>query len=381
MNNAVQEARRLGQSIWYDNIRRGLIDSGELQRLIDVGVTGLTSNPTIFEKAIAGSTDYDDALLALAREGKSAEEIYEALAIEDIQAAADLLLPAYEQSDGADGYASLEVSPHLAHDTEATVAEARRLSAALDRPNVMIKVPATPEGMPAVHRLIGEGVSVNVTLTFSLRAYQDVRQAYMAGLEDLDWGGGDTNRVASVASFFVSRVDSAVEARLREPTGTGLRDIESLTGKAAIANAKLAYRDFKYDFGGDRFAVLRSKGARVQRPLWASTSTKNPDYSDVLYPESLIGPDTVDTLPEATLTAFLEHGRVASTLEQDVEGAELVIESLQSAGISMEDVTARLLSDGVKLFADSFDGLMANIEDKRARLLAQDQSRSKGAKA
>ena len=381
MNNALQEVRRLGQSIWYDNIRRGLIDSGELQRLIDVGVSGLTSNPTIFEKAIAGSTDYDDALLDLAREGKSADEIYEALAIEDIRAAADLLRSVYERSDGADGYASLEVSPHLAHDTETTVAQARRLFAALDRPNVMIKVPATPEGMPAVHRLIGEGINVNVTLTFSLRAYQDARQAYMAGLEDLDWGGGDISRIASVASFFVSRVDVAVDARLGEPAGRGLGEFENLSGKAAIANAKLAYRDFKDDFGGERFAVLRSKGARVQRPLWASTGTKNPDYSDVLYPESLIGPDTVDTLPEATLTAFLEHGQVANTLEEDIEDAELVFESLEKAGISMEEVTARLLSDGVKLFADSFDGLMANIEDKRARLLALEQSRSNSAGA
>ena len=381
MDNAVQGVRRLGQSIWYDDISRGLIESGELQRLIDLGVSGLTSNPTIFERAIAGSADYDDALLALAREGKSADEIYEALAIEDIRAAADLLRSVYEQTDGADGYASLEVNPHLAHDTETTVAEARRLFAALDRPNVMIKVPATPEGMPAVHRLIGEGINVNVTLTFSLRAYHDVRQAYMAGLEDLGWGGGDTSRVASVASFFVSRVDSAVEKRLREPAGRGLREIESLTGKAAIANAKLAYRDFKDDFEGDRFAVLRSRGARVQRPLWASTSTKNPDFNDVLYPESLIGPDTVNTLPDATLAAFLEHGQAAGTLEQDLEGAELVFESLQKVGISMEDVTALLLSDGVQLFADSFDGLMANVEDKRARLLAQEQSRSRSAKA
>jgi transaldolase len=374
MGNALQEVQRLGQSIWYDSIRRGLIRSGELQRLIDLGVSGLTSNPTIFEKAIAGSADYDEALLDLARSGKSTEEIYEALVMEDIRAVADLLRPIYDRTDGADGFASLEVSPHLAHDTEGTVAEARRMFAALDRPNVMMKVPATPEGVPAVHRLIGEGINVNVTLTFSLRAYRDVRQAYMAGLEDHDWSGGDLSRIASVASFFVSRVDTAVDAQLEGRALDTGQDNRELRGKAAIANAKLAYRDFIEEFGGERFAVLRSKGARVQRPLWASTSTKNPDYSDLLYVESLIGPDTVDTLPGATLTAFLEHGLASMTLDQDVQEAETLFQSLEAAGISMERVAAKLLSDGVKQFADSFDGLMSDIEEKRARLLAQEQA-------
>ena len=366
MGNAIQDAQNLGQSVWYDNIRRGMIESGELQRLIDLGVTGLTSNPTIFQKAIADSDDYDEAMLELAEEGKSDHEIYEALVVGDIRSVADLLRPVYDRTDGADGFASLEVNPHLAHDTEATVAEARRLYAELGRPNVMMKVPATPEGVPAVHRLIGEGINVNVTLLFSLSAYSDIRQAYIAGLEDLLWSGGDTGKVASVASFFVSRVDTAVDARL-DNSGD---ERSELVGRAAIANAKLAYRDFTEDFEASRFALLRAKGARVQRPLWASTSTKNPAFRDVLYPESLMGPDTVDTMPEATLMAFLEHGPVAPTLDQDIEGAEQTFAALEEAGISMEKVTAEVLDNGVKLFADSFDTLMADIERKRARLTA-----------
>ena len=374
MGNAIEEIRRLGQVVWYDNIRRGLIESGELRRLIDLGVSGLTSNPTIFEKAIAGSSDYDDALLDLARQGKSVEEIYEALVMDDIRAAADLLRPVYDGTDGADGYASLEVSPHLAHDTEATVAEAERLFAAMGRPNVMIKVPATPEGIPAVRRLVGEGVNVNVTLTFSLEAYRKVREAYITGLEDLDRSGGGPSRVASVASFFVSRVDTAVDNLLEERVGEGRQEAKELLGKAAIANAKLAYRDFAQEFAAERFDALRGKGARVQRPLWASTSTKNPAYSDLLYVENLIGPDTVDTMPQATITALLEHGQPSQTLEQDVEGAELLFDSLEEIGISMEEVTAKLLAEGVKSFTDSYDELLANIEGKRDHLLAQDRA-------
>ena len=378
MTDAIQGLQDLGQSVWYDNISRGTIVSGELQRLIALGVSGLTSNPTIFDKAISGSSDYDDALRELAGQGKTTSEIYEALAIEDIRAAADLLRPVYDLTDGADGYASLEVNPHLAHDTESTIAEAKRLFGSLDRPNVMVKVPATPEGIPAVHRLIGEGLNVNVTLTFSLTAYRDVRQAYMAGLEDLDWAGGDVSHIASVASFFVSRVDTAVDALLDERVRAGDEDMEDLLGKAAIANAKLAYRDFNEDFGGDRFAVLRSKGARVQRPLWASTSTKNPNYRDVLYPEALIGPDTVDTMPDATIEAFQDHGRPEITLDRGVAEAETVFESLEAAGISMEQVTAKLLADGVKSFADSFDSLVNNIEEQRGRLLADKRESSGG---
>ena len=369
MMNPVQQVRRLGQSIWYDNIRRGLIKSGELQRLIDLGVSGLTSNPTIFEKAIAGSSDYDDALLELAREGKGAEEVYEHLAMEDIRAVADALRPVYDQTAGSDGYASLEVSPHLAHDTGGTVAEARRLFGALGRANVMIKVPATPEGMPAIRSLIGEGVNVNATLIFSREAYRQVREAYLTGLEDLAAVGGDAGRMASVASFFVSRVDTAVDKLLGEGIAQGREELKGLLGSAAVANAKLAYRDFRDAFGGERFAPLREKGARVQRPLWGSTSTKNPAYSDVLYVESLIGRDTVNTMPEAALTAFLEHGAAAETLEQDVDGAEGIFQAMADAGISMERVTDKLLADGVKAFADSYDQLLANIEEKRRRLL------------
>ena len=259
MNNPLQQVNALGQSVWYDNIRRGHIKSGELQRLIDSGITGLTSNPTIFEKAIAGSADYDDALLALVGNGKSASDIFESLATQDIRDAADLMRSIYEQTDGADGFVSFEVSPHLAHDTEGTVSEARRLFALLDRPNVMIKVPATPEGVPAVRQLISEGINVNVTLIFSLEAYAHVREAYIGGLEELAASGGDVSRVASVASFFVSRVDTAVDAILNERIQAGSDDLENLVGKAAIANAKLAYRDFKGAFGNDRFAALRAK--------------------------------------------------------------------------------------------------------------------------
>ena len=369
MDSAIQRLNDLGQSVWYDNISRGVLRTGDLKRLIDLGVSGLTSNPTIFEKAVAGSDDYDEGVLDLAREGKDADQIYEALVVEDIRAASDLLRPTYDRTDGADGYASLEVSPHLASDTQGTVAEAERLFSLLDRPNVMIKVPATPDGIPALHKLIGQGINVNVTLTFSLEAYRDVRQAYMAGLEDLSWNGGDLSKVASVASFFVSRVDTVVDGQIEEIVRQGNEDAEDLLGKAAIANARLAYRDFKAAFGGDRFASLRAKGARVQRPLWASTSTKNPAYSDVLYAESLIGADTVDTMPDATLNAVMDHGEAANTLDQDVEGAERLFEDLEDAGISMQQVTGKLLVDGVRSFADSFDGLMANLEEKRSSLL------------
>ena len=371
MTNSLQELQSLGQSVWFDNIRRGFIKSGELQRLIDLGVSGLTSNPSIFEKAITGSADYDDALMRLAAEGGSASEIFEGLAIEDIRDAADLLLPVYERTAGGDGFASIEVSPHLARDTAGTVAEARRLRSELGRPNVMIKVPATPEGIPAIRALIGEGINVNVTLIFSLDAYARVRDAYIGGLEDLAQAGGNPADVASVASFFVSRVDSAIDGRLEGLAGEGTADadLDGLMGKAAIANAKVAYRDFRREFTSDRFAPLQGKGARVQRPLWASTSTKNPEYSDVLYVDTLIGRDTVNTMPDATLTAFLEHGNpAADTIEQELDDAARTLEALEDAGISLKQVTDGLLADGVKAFADSYDTLIANIEDKRARL-------------
>ncbi|MCH8827412.1 MAG: transaldolase, partial [Chloroflexi bacterium] len=348
MTNPVQEVQRLGQSIWYDNIRRGLITSGKLQKLIDLGVSGLTSNPTIFEKAIAGSTDYDEALVKLSAEVPSAETkdagaLFEALALEDIRAAADLLRPTYDRTGGADGFASLEVSPNLAHDTDGTVKEAQRLFAALDRPNVMVKVPATPAGIPAIRRLIGEGININVTLIFSLDYYRDVKEAYISGLEDLADSGGDVSNVSSVASFFISRVDAAIDGLLEKRIRDGNADVAGLLGKAAIANAKLAYRDFQETFEGERFAALRAKGGRVQRPLWASTGTKSPAYSDVLYLDSLIGPDTVNTVPEATLTAFIDHGVAAETLKTGVREAEAAVRAVEQAGISMESVTAKLL--------------------------------------
>ena len=371
MSNPVQDVQRLGQSIWYDNIRRGLLDSGELKRLIEMGVTGLTSNPTIFEKAIAGSTDYDEALTELARSDKSVDDSYEALVIEDIRNTADLLRPIYDRTGGVDGYASLEVSPKLAHDTEGTTAEARRLFGALDKPNVMIKVPATAEGIPAIRQLISEGININVTLIFSLEAYRQVMEAYIAGLEEYIAAGGDPSRIASVASFFVSRVDTAVDALLEERMRQGGPDVKALMGKAAIANAKLAYREFQQVFGEERFSSLKGNQARPQRPLWASTSTKNPAYSDLMYVEALIGPDTVDTLPPATLTALLEYGKPGLTLEKGANEAEEHLEALEEADISMAQVTDKLLADGVKSFADSFDTLLANISEKMAKLTAQ----------
>ena len=376
MANPIRETQKLGQSIWYDNVRRGLLTSGELAHLIETGVTGLTSNPTIFEKAISGSSDYDEALLALAMEGRSAEEAFESMALEDIRAVADLLRPVYDATNGVDGYASLEVSPTLAHDTDGTVAEALRLFAELDRPNVMVKVPATPEGIPAVEQLIGQGVNINVTLLFHLEAYRRVREAYTTGLEHLVEAGGDPSKVASVASFFVSRVDSAVDALLEAKIQNGESGLELLLGRAAIANAALAYRDFRETVASDRFSSLQAKGAQVQRPLWASTGTKNPAYSDVLYIETLIGPDTVNTTPPATLISFLDHGNAKPTLAGSIEDAEQTMDDLSAAGISITEVTDKLLVDGVNSFADSFNTLIANVEEKKARLLAKQHASS-----
>ena len=364
--NPIQQLGRFGQSVWYDNMYRSLITSGELQRLIDSGVTGLTSNPTIFEKAISSSDEYDGSLVNHAHRGLGPEELFEAMAVEDIRAAADLLRPTYDSTDGGDGFASLEVNPHLADDTEGTVSAARRLFSSLDRPNVMIKVPATPSGIPAIRTLIGEGINVNVTLIFSLEMYACVRGAYVSGLEDLVSHGGDSSTVSSVASFFVSRVDTAVDGLLE-----GLNEqARALMGRAAVGNAKIAYDDFLRTFETDRFGTLAQLGARVQRPLWASTSTKNPTYSDVLYVETLIGPDTVNTMPDATLAAFMEHGTARETIGLGVEEARETIQLLEAVGVSMEEVTTRLMNDGVKAFADSFDDLLVNIRAKKDRLLA-----------
>ena len=292
--------------------------------------------------------------------------MFEALATEDIQAAADVLRPVYERTGGADGFASLEVSPRLAHDTDATVDAALRLFEALDRPNVMIKVPATPEGIPAIRELIGKGININVTLIFSLEIYARVREAYVAGLEDLDRAGGDLSAVSSVASFFVSRVDTAVDGLIERRGGP-----DSLMGQAAVANAKLAYQDFSQTFSADRFQRLAGRRARVQRPLWASTSAKNPEYSDILYVEALVGPDTVNTMPDVTLEAFLDHGEASGgAIETDVEESRQVMNSLREYGISIDAVTTTLMHEGVKAFADSFELLLDDIQAKRDRLMA-----------
>jgi transaldolase/glucose-6-phosphate isomerase len=371
----LHELADLGQAIWFDYIRRSFITSGELQALIDEGLRGVTSNPTIFEKAIAGSTDYDDALHRLVAEGKTVEAIYEALALDDIQRAADLLRPVYKQTGGADGYVSLEVNPNLAHDTEGTIAEARRLFTVLERPNVMIKVPATPAGIPAIETLISEGINVNVTLMFSLAHYEAVAEAYVTGLEKLAASGGDLSKVASVASFFISRVDSAVDRALEEIGETELQ------GKIAIANAKATYARFREVFSDERWERLAVQGARVQRPLWASTSTKNPLYPDTLYVDSLIGSDTVNTVPPATLNALLDHGTVAPTLEAGLGKARAQLAQLAELGVDLKALTQKLQDDGVAAFAKSFEALMAAIAEKREQLLAgwQHQAASLGA--
>ncbi|MBI2460570.1 MAG: transaldolase [Candidatus Rokubacteria bacterium] len=368
--NPLEGARRLGQGVWLDYLRRGLIASGELAELIEAGLSGVTSNPTIFEKAIAGSRDYDEQLRALIAEGREVEAIFEGLAVEDIRAAADLLAPVYDKTEGRDGFVSLEVSPRLAHDTEGTIEAARRLWRAVGRPNVMIKVPATPPGIPAIERLIADGVNVNVTLIFSIERYEAVAEAYLAGLERRLREGQPIDRVASVASFFLSRVDSLVDKRLQAKLReAGSEDeahrLEALLGKAAIANAKLAYARFRAIFAGPRWATLASRGARVQRPLWASPGTKNPAYSDLHYLEPLIGPDTVTTLPPATLEAFRDHGRVRATLEEGLPEAEATVRELAAAGVDLDQVTRRLEEEGVKAFADSFDALFACIQAKR----------------
>lgn len=354
----LHELNRLGQSIWYDNIRRALLDNGEMQALIEAGVTGVTSNPTIFEKAIVGSSDYDTELRQLIAAGMPVGAIYEKLAIADIQRTADLLRPVYERTGGADGYVSLEVSPTLAHDTEGTIAEARRLFAALERPNVMIKIPATPAGIPAITSAIASGINVNVTLIFSLAQYEAVANAYIAGLEQRAAAGGDVAKIASVASFFVSRVDTKVDKALEQRGNT------DLLGTIAIANAKLAYARFKEIFSGARWETLAARGARVQRPLWASTGTKNPRYPDTLYVDGLSGPDTVNTVPPATLQALLDHATVAATLESGVDEARARIARLAELGIDFDTITAELLDEGVASFAKSFEDLMEGIAAK-----------------
>ncbi|MFQ5585460.1 MAG: transaldolase [Thermodesulfobacteriota bacterium] len=368
--NPLQELQTYGQSFWLDYIQRGLITSGELQRLVrEDGLRGVTSNPSIFEKAISGSNDYTDTLQSLRQKGMGTVAIYEELTIRDIRDAADILLPVYDESKGRDGFVSLEVSPHLAHETHQTIHDARRLWETVGRKNLMIKVPGTPEGIPAIEQLISEGINVNVTLLFAQEAYERAAMAYVGGLEKRAAGGGDIGTVASVASFFVSRIDTAIDtiatARLdSDPGGDERERLQSVIGRVAIANAKLAYSRYKDIIQGDRWGALAAKGAQTQRVLWASTSTKNPNYRDVLYIEELIGPDTVNTIPPATIEAFRDHGQLRESLEEDCEGAETVMKSLEQLGISMTEVTDALLSDGVRLFAEAFDKLLGTIEEQ-----------------
>ncbi len=367
----MNEAAAIGQAIWLDFIRRSFLDSGELGDLVAKGLRGVTSNPSIFQKAITASTDYDAAVERLVGEGRSVNDIYEALAIQDIRRACDIMQPVYVSSDGVDGYVSLEVNPKLAYDTEGTVMEARRLSSLVDRPNVMIKVPATPEGIPAIETLTGEGININVTLIFSLQQYEDSAMAYIRGLEKLADANVDFSQVASVASFFVSRVDGKVDPKLVE-LGNG-----ELQGKIAIANAKMAYHRFGEIFSGPRWEKLAGQGARVQRPLWGSTSTKNPDYPDTLYVDELIGPHTVNTLPPETLEAFLDHGCAARTVDADVEEAKQHLAQLAELGIDIGEVTTELMGEGVDAFADSFDELMSGIAEKVTAIAGGDDNQTR----
>ena len=363
--NPLQQLHSYGQSFWYDNIRRKYLEDGTLAGYITKdGLRGLTSNPSIFEKAIAGSDDYDAQIAALSAQGKSVAEIYDTLSISDIQAACDLFRPVYEASNRQAGYVSLEVSPHLAHDTEGTIADAKRLFTAVARPNLMIKVPATDEGIPAVQALIASGINVNVTLMFNMRHYEVVAQAYLAGLEAFVANGGDPSGVASVASFFVSRVDSAVDKAL---AGKGA---DHLLGKTAVANSKVVYQRFKELFHGAPFADLKAKGAQVQRLLWASTSAKNPAYPDTLYIDELIGPETVSTIPPNTVEAFRDHGTVKNTLETADDKAQSVLAELADVGIDLDVVTEQLQVDGVAAFSQSFDTLLAALEQKQELLQA-----------
>ncbi|MBL8960192.1 MAG: transaldolase [Gemmatimonadetes bacterium] len=352
-----------GQSIWLDFIDRRILRDGSLARLIEDGVRGMTSNPTIFEKALAESDAYD-AQVGAAPEHLTAHEVFELIETDDVRTACDAFLPIYRASGGDDGYVSIEVSPGVAHDADATVAEARRLWAAVDRPNVMVKVPGTEEGARAVRRLIADGINVNVTLLFAISAHDRVIEAYIAGLEDRAAAGQPVDHVASVASFFVSRVDSEIDKRLAALGG----EATALQGRAAIANARLAYRLFTQRFAGERWERLRARGARVQRPLWASTSTKNPAYRDVIYVETLIGPHTVNTMPPATLQAFRDHGESPRTVDQGWDEAEALLATLARHGIPMDAVTDQLLAEGLASFQKSFDSLIGGLAAKRQAL-------------
>jgi len=368
----------LGQSVWIDFLSRGALASGELKRLIDQdGVAGVTSNPSIFEKAIAGSQDYDDAICRLAEENESPAEIYQVLTVSDIRATADLLYPLYKSLNGKDGYVSLEVSPHLAHDTAGTVQEARRLWAAVDRPNLMVKVPATTEGLPAIRQLTSEGININITLLFGLPRYRQVVEAYLAGLESLYAGGRPTRQVASVASFFLSRIDVLLDPQFEKMIQDNCpeaRIASDLHGQVAIHSAKVAYAIYHELFSSRRWAALYRQGAAPQRLLWASTSTKNPSYSDIKYVEPLIGEDTINTMPLETLEAYRDHGQPASRLGEGLDRAQQSLELLKEIGFDLEAATQQLEDEGVEKFNKAYDQLLVVLEQKREQAVRVPQN-------
>ena len=374
--NTVQQLNKLGQSIWYDNISRSMITGGELQARVDEGLTGVTSNPTIFDKAISGSSDYDDQIRELVEQNPAmgAVEIIQALMVKDIQMATDVLMPVYRRTNGADGFISVEVNPTKAHDTAATIDEVRLLWKRINRSNLMVKIPATKEGLPAIEQTTYEGMNINVTLIFSLERYQEVADSYITGIERRVKEGKPVGTIASVASVFVSRVDTLVDDLLNKKIATARDQKEAerfrgLLGQAAVANAKLVYRAFRRIFEGPRFTALRAKGASVQRPLWGSTGTKNPAYSDVKYVDTLIGAHTVNTTPPATYKAILDHTKPVLTIETDLPAAEQKLRDLASAGIDLSWVMQKLEDDGVTAFAKSFNDLYRSLEQKRAQIL------------
>ncbi len=377
MTNPLLEFQALGQSVWLDDIDRGQLRSGLFGRLIaEDGLSGATGNPTIFEHSITHDTAYDEQMQQLFAEGKSAKEIYEALAMSDVRNVADLLRPTYERMGGRDGFVSIEVSPELANDTDGTLDEVRRFWQTIDRPNLMVKIPATPAGIPAIRQALAEGININITLIFALENYRQVVEAYLGALEERSARGQDIQRTASVASFFVSRVDVLVDRLLEEQVkaegnSTRQEQLKALQGKIAIANARLVYQEFKRLFSTPRFEVLKQQGARVQRPLWASTSTKNPAYRDVLYAEELIGPDTVDTMTLTTIEHFREHGRVRLSVEDQLAEAKAELAALENGGISYDQVTGQLQEEGVQRFSESFHKLFQCIDDKRKQILAR----------
>jgi transaldolase len=378
-SNPLHELHKCGQSVWIDSISRQMLSSGTLQRLIDDdGITGVTANPTIFEKAIAGSNDYDDTIHKFASSGCSPLQIYEELAVEDVGTAADMMRPIYDRAGGKDGFVSIEVSPDIAADTQATIEEARRFWQHLQRPNVLIKVPATPEGIPAIEQLISEGINVNITLIFAVEVYEQVMDAYLKGLEQRAERNESIEHIASVASFFVSRVDTLVdkllEEKAKEADESTARELKGLEGKAAIANAKIAYEHFERVFGSERFQRLASRGAQLQRPLWASTSTKNPNYPDTLYVDPLVGPNTVNTMPMETIDAVRDHAHVeCGTIRQGVDQAHQVMKDLERLGISMKAVTDQLTEEGVDKFAKSLHSLLDTIKDEAKTLVKASQ--------